>query len=46
VNWGAEKKWIVTCAELETEKNDPHKTRKTPKYYHSIKKYYAELQLV
>ena len=29
VNWGAEKNRIVTCAELETDKSDPHKTRKT-----------------
>ena len=29
VNWGAEKNRIVTCAELGTEKSDPHKTRKT-----------------
>jgi hypothetical protein len=29
VNWGAEKNMIVTCAESETEKSDPHKTRKT-----------------
>jgi hypothetical protein len=31
VNWGAEKNRIVTCAELGTEKSDPHKTRKTQK---------------
>ena len=29
VNWGAEKNRIVTCAALETDKSDPHKTWKT-----------------
>jgi hypothetical protein len=29
VNWGAEKNRIVTCAELETDKSGPHKSRKT-----------------
>jgi hypothetical protein len=31
VNWGAEKNRTVTCAELGTEKSDPHKTRKSLK---------------
>ncbi len=31
VNWGAEKNRIVTCAALETDESDPHKTRKTLK---------------
>ncbi len=29
VNWGAEKNRIVTCAELEPDKSNPNKTRKT-----------------
>ena len=33
VNWGAENNRIVTCAALETDKSDPHKTRKTLLYY-------------
>ena len=42
VNWGAEKNRIVTCAELETDKSDPHKTRKTLfKYIRSYETYYS-----
>jgi hypothetical protein len=33
VNWGAEKNRTLTCVELETEKSDPHKTRKSHVFY-------------